>query len=91
MSRGSTASQKSSLYKLYSSVRLVLKNEKVFKIRQVVVKFKGSVQRKLRWVENGVNRSVGASDCGCSGSRRRGVEKVDKRMVLEYTHGLFIT
>jgi hypothetical protein len=27
----------------------------------------------------------------CSGSRRRGVEKVDKRMVLEYTHGLFIT
>ncbi len=25
---------------------------------------KGSVQRKLRWVENGVNRSVGASDCG---------------------------
>ncbi len=27
----------------------------------------------------------------CSGSRRRGMEKVDKRMVLEYTHGLFIT
>jgi hypothetical protein len=25
---------------------------------------KGSVQRKLRWVENGVNRSIGASDCG---------------------------
>ncbi len=25
--------------------------------------FKGSVQRKLRWGENGVNRSVGASDC----------------------------
>jgi hypothetical protein len=25
---------------------------------------KGSVQRKLRWVENGVKRSVGASDCG---------------------------
>jgi hypothetical protein len=25
---------------------------------------KGSAQRKLRWVENGVNRSVGASDCG---------------------------
>ncbi len=25
---------------------------------------KGSVQRKLRWVKNGVNRSVGASDCG---------------------------
>jgi hypothetical protein len=25
---------------------------------------KCSVQRKLRWVENGVNRSVGASDCG---------------------------
>ncbi len=27
----------------------------------------------------------------CSGSRRRGMEEVDKRMVLEYTHGLFIT
>ncbi len=27
----------------------------------------------------------------CSGSRRRGVEEVDERMVLEYTHGLFIT
>ncbi len=26
----------------------------------------------------------------CSRSRRR-AEKVDKRMVLEYTHGLFIT
>jgi hypothetical protein len=26
----------------------------------------------------------------CSGSRRR-AEKVDKRMVLEHTHGLFIT
>jgi hypothetical protein len=26
--------------------------------------FQGSVQRKLRWVENGVNRSLGASDCG---------------------------
>ncbi len=25
---------------------------------------KDSVQRKLRWVENGVNRNVGASDCG---------------------------
>ncbi len=25
---------------------------------------KGSVQRKVRWVENGVNRSIGASDCG---------------------------
>ena len=25
---------------------------------------KGSVQRKLRWVENGVNRSVGAWDSG---------------------------
>ncbi len=30
--------------------------------------FKGSVQRKLRWVENGVNRSVGASDCGAGHS-----------------------
>ncbi len=31
-------------------------------------KFKGSVQRKLRWVENGVIRSVGASDCGAEHS-----------------------
>jgi hypothetical protein len=30
--------------------------------------FKGSVQRKLRWVENGVNISVGASDCGAGHS-----------------------
>ncbi len=30
--------------------------------------FKGSVQRKLRWVENGVNRSIGASDCGAGHS-----------------------
>jgi hypothetical protein len=30
------------------------------------------------------------SKCYCSGSRRR-AEKVDKRMVLVYTHGLFIT
>jgi hypothetical protein len=29
---------------------------------------KGSVQRKLRWVENGVNRSEGASDCGAGHS-----------------------
>jgi hypothetical protein len=29
---------------------------------------KGSVQRKLRWVENGLNRSVGASDCGAGHS-----------------------
>jgi hypothetical protein len=29
---------------------------------------KGSVQRKLRWVENGVNRSVGDSDCGAGHS-----------------------
>jgi hypothetical protein len=29
---------------------------------------KGSVQRKLRWVENGVNRSVGSSDCGAGHS-----------------------
>jgi hypothetical protein len=29
---------------------------------------KGSVQRKLRWVENGVDRSVGASDCGAGHS-----------------------
>ncbi len=30
--------------------------------------FKDSVQRKLRWVENGVNRSVGALDCGAGHS-----------------------
>jgi hypothetical protein len=29
---------------------------------------KGSVQRKLRWVENGVNKIVGASDCGAGHS-----------------------
>ncbi len=29
---------------------------------------KGNVQRKLRWVENGVNRSVGASNCGAGHS-----------------------
>jgi hypothetical protein len=29
---------------------------------------KGSVQQKLSWVENGVNRSVGASDCGAGHS-----------------------
>jgi hypothetical protein len=29
---------------------------------------KGSVQRKLSWVENGVNRSVQASDCGAGHS-----------------------
>ncbi len=34
----------------------------------LTVIFKGSVQRKLRWVENGVNRSVGASDCGAGHS-----------------------
>jgi hypothetical protein len=26
------------------------------------------LKRKLRWVENGVNRSVGASDCGAGHS-----------------------
>ncbi len=29
---------------------------------------KGRVQRKLRWVENGVSRSVGALDCGAGHS-----------------------
>jgi hypothetical protein len=29
---------------------------------------KGNVQRKLRRVENGVNRSIGASDCGAGHS-----------------------
>ncbi len=33
-----------------------------------LIDLKGSVQRKLRWVENGVNRSVGASDCGAGRS-----------------------
>jgi hypothetical protein len=33
-----------------------------------IIAFKGSVQRKLRWVKNGVNRSVGASDCGAGHS-----------------------
>ncbi len=33
-----------------------------------ILELKGSVQRKLRWVENGVNRSVGASDCGAGHS-----------------------
>ncbi len=32
------------------------------------VLLKGNVQRKLSWVENGVNRSVGASDCGAGHS-----------------------
>jgi hypothetical protein len=30
--------------------------------------FKGSVQRKLRWVENNINRSILASDCGAEHS-----------------------
>jgi hypothetical protein len=30
--------------------------------------FKGGVQRKLRWIENNVNRSVLASDCGAGHS-----------------------
>jgi hypothetical protein len=34
----------------------------------VLLVLKGSVQRKLRWVKNGVNRSVGASDCGAGHS-----------------------
>jgi hypothetical protein len=29
---------------------------------------KGSVQRKPRWVENDINRSVGAWDCGAGHS-----------------------
>jgi hypothetical protein len=29
---------------------------------------KGSVQRKLRWVKNGVNISIGALDCGAGHS-----------------------
>jgi adenosine deaminase len=33
-----------------------------------IMYIKGSVQRKLRWVENGVNRSVGTSDCGAGHS-----------------------
>jgi hypothetical protein len=34
----------------------------------IISLLKGSVQRKLRWVENGVNRSAGASDCGAGHS-----------------------
>ncbi len=33
-----------------------------------VNQLKGSAQRKLRWVKNGVNRSLGASDCGAGHS-----------------------
>jgi hypothetical protein len=33
-----------------------------------VTSLKGSVQRKISWVKNGVNRSVGASDCGAGHS-----------------------
>ncbi len=36
--------------------------------RILYIVLKGSVQRKLRWVKNGVNRSVGASDCGAGHS-----------------------
>jgi hypothetical protein len=32
------------------------------------IDFKGSVQQKLRWVENDVKRSVEASDCGAGHS-----------------------
>jgi hypothetical protein len=31
-------------------------------------RLKGNVQRKLRWVENGVNRNIRASDCGAGHS-----------------------
>jgi hypothetical protein len=34
------------------------------RILQIWLTVKGSVQRKLRWVENGVNRCVWAWDCG---------------------------
>jgi hypothetical protein len=40
----------------------------VMNVCLLVSAIKGSVQRKLRWVENGVNRSVGASDCGAGHS-----------------------
>jgi hypothetical protein len=44
--------------------------EKLFFKSFFIIKkhLKGSVQRKLRWVENGVNRNVGASDCGARDS-----------------------
>jgi hypothetical protein len=35
---------------------------------ELIYVIKGSVQRKLRWVENGVKRSEGASDCGAGHS-----------------------
>jgi hypothetical protein len=37
---------------------------KRFLQNQIWWPLKGSVQRKLRWVENNVNRSVGALECG---------------------------
>jgi hypothetical protein len=43
--------------------------------------FKGSVQQKLRWVENGFNKSVGASDCGAGHSF---VVYLDFILVLPY-------
>jgi hypothetical protein len=36
----------------------------IFRIFMELFELKGSVQRKLRWVENGVNRCVWAWDCG---------------------------
>ncbi len=39
---------------------------KFYNLRNIPIK--GSVQRKLSWVENGVNRSVGTSDCGAGHS-----------------------
>jgi hypothetical protein len=38
------------------------------KVRSEKTLFKGSVQRKLRWLKNGVNRSVGVSDWGAGHS-----------------------
>ncbi len=35
-----------------------------FRVFHYVTALKGSVQRKLRWVENGANRCVWAWDCG---------------------------
>ncbi len=56
----------------FLEIGFALREYKIFSYQSFVndkknhtfLSLKGSVQRKLRWVENGVNKSVGASDCG---------------------------
>jgi hypothetical protein len=45
-----------------------IENTLLYVSQKVHLYIKGSVQRKLRWVESDVNRSVGASDCGAGHS-----------------------